>query len=164
MIESMVQTLITWFSLPEQGLSTVFVISFLSATLLPLGSEPAVFGYAKLNPQQFWLVVGVATAGNTLGGVVDYWLGFGAKKALAEGKETHYLRWFERLGPKLLFFSFLPMVGDPICTVAGWLKLPFWPSVAWMAAGKCVRYAVMTAALLWIPDSFWRDLLKWVAG
>ncbi len=164
MVESMVRTLIAWFSLPENGLSTVFVVSFVSATLLPPGSEPAVFGYAKLHPEQFWLVIAVATVGNTLGGIVDYWLGYGAKKALAEGKQTRYLRWFERLGPRLLFFSFLPAVGDPICSVAGWLKMPFWPSVGWMIAGKFTRYMAMTAALLWIPDSFWRDLLARVAG
>lgn len=66
MIESWVQSLVAWFALPSHGLSTVFVVSFVSATLLPLGSEPAVFGYAKLNPEQFWLVVAVATVGNTL--------------------------------------------------------------------------------------------------
>ena len=164
MVESMMKSLIAWFSLPESGLSTVFVVSFVSATLLPLGSEPAVFGYAKLNPSQFWLVVGVATVGNTLGGIVNYWLGYGAKKALAEGRETRYLRWFERMGPRLLFFSFLPAVGDPICTVAGWLRLPFWSSVGWMAIGKLLRYVVMTAALLWIPNAFWHDLLKLIAG
>ena len=42
--------LLAWLAFPEHGLSTVFVISFVSATLLPLGSEPAVFGLVKLNP------------------------------------------------------------------------------------------------------------------
>ncbi len=55
--------------MPEYGLSTIFVVAFVSATLLPMGSEPAVFGFVKLNPEQFWLVVAVATVGNTLGGV-----------------------------------------------------------------------------------------------
>ncbi len=159
MIESWVQSLVAWFALPSHGLSTVFVVSFVSATLLPLGSEPAVFGYAKLNPEQFWLVVAVATVGNTLGGAVDYWLGRGAKRAIARHRETHYLKWFERLGPKALFFSFLPAVGDPLCAVAGWLRLPFWESVAWMAIGKFTRYVVMTAALLWIPDGWWSRVL-----
>lgn len=160
MFETALQSLLHWFALPQHGLSTVFLVSFLSATLVPIGSEPAVFGYAKLNPDQFWLVVGVATVGNTLGGVVDYALGRGAKQLVAPEKRTHYLRWFERLGPKLLFFSFLPVVGDPLCAVAGWLRLPFWPSLAWMAVGKLIRYVSMTAALLWIPDGFWQRLLS----
>ena len=36
--------LLTLLALPKFGLSTVFVVSFVSATLLPMGSEPAVFG------------------------------------------------------------------------------------------------------------------------
>ena len=163
-MESFVQSLIAWFALPTNGLSSVFVISFLSATLLPLGSEPAVFGYAKLNPGQFWLVVTVATAGNTLGGAVDYWMGRGAKRVVAPGNPTRYLRWFERAGPKTLVLSWLPAVGDPLCAMAGWLRLPFWPCVAWMALGKFLRYSTMTAMLLWVPDSWWTTLLKPIAG
>ena len=59
-IPSQLQTL----ALPEVGLGAVFVIAFISATLLPLGSEPAVFALVKLNPDLFWPAVMVATAGN----------------------------------------------------------------------------------------------------
>ncbi len=163
-MESFVQAAIAWFALPNNGLVSVFVVSFVSATLLPMGSEPAVFGFAKLNPDQFWLVIAVATAGNTLGGVVDYWLGRGAKRAVAPHRETPYLKWFERLGPAALIFSWLPVVGDPLCTVAGWLRMPFWPSVAWMTLGKFLRYTTMTAALLWVPDAWWLRLLSPLAG
>jgi hypothetical protein len=62
--------LLQWLALPEFGLSTVFVVSFISATLLPLGSEPAVFGLVKLNPDLFWWAIAVATTGNTLGGAI----------------------------------------------------------------------------------------------
>jgi membrane protein YqaA with SNARE-associated domain len=43
-----------WLALPQFGLSTLFVVSLVSATLLPLGSEPAVFGLVRLNPELFW--------------------------------------------------------------------------------------------------------------
>ena len=162
-MEQWIYRLIEWFALPTNGLSSVFVIAFVSATLLPMGSEPAVFGYAKLNPDQFWLVIAVATAGNTLGGIVDYWLGWGAHQAVARNRQSH-IRWLERLGPKAMFFSWLPVVGDPLCTVAGWLKMPFWPSVGWMAVGKLLRYSGMTAALLWVPDAWWMKLLAPLAG
>ena len=162
-MEVFVERLIEWFALPKNGLSSVFIVAFVSATLLPLGSEPAVFGYVKLNPEQFWLTVVVATVGNTLGGMVDYWMGRGAKQ-VAGGKETRYLKWFERLGPKALFFSWLPAVGDPLCAVAGWLKLPFWRCVFWMAIGKFLRYSLMTGALLWVPDAWWMILLKPFSG
>jgi membrane protein YqaA with SNARE-associated domain len=48
--------------------------------------------------------------------------------------------------------------------MAGWLRLPFWPCVAWMAVGKFLRYSTMTGLLLWVPDSWWTTLLKPVAG
>jgi membrane protein YqaA with SNARE-associated domain len=164
MLDSLAASLIEWFELPSNGLSTVFFISLLSATLLPIGSEPAVFGYAKLNPEQFWVVIAVATVGNTIGGAIDYWLGRGAKRAVARERETRYLKWFEQLGPKVLFFSFLPAVGDPLCAFAGWLRLPFWPCVGWMALGKAIRYTVMTALLLWVPDGWWAKLLAPFSG
>ncbi|HQY29562.1 MAG TPA: YqaA family protein [Burkholderiaceae bacterium] len=163
-MEALARTLIDWFALPEHGLSTIFVVAFVSATLLPMGSEPAVFGFVKLNPDQFWLAVAVATVGNTLGGVVDYWLGLGAHEAVARGKQTIHLKWLQRLGPKALFFAWLPVVGDPLCAVAGWLKLPFWRSVGWMAVGKFLRYTLMTAALMWVPDAWWKVLARPFSG
>lgn len=164
-MELIIEHLIDWFALPRNGLSSIFLIAFISATLLPLGSEPAVFAYAKLNPDQFWLVVLVATAGNTVGGAVDYWMGWGAKRAVANEKQnSRYLRWFERMGPKALLLAWLPAVGDPLCAVAGWLRLPFWRCVGWMAVGKFLRYAVMTALLLWVPDAWWMKIIRPLAG
>ena len=64
---------------------------------------------------------------------------------------SHHLRalaWLERIGPKACLLAWLPVVGDPLCGVAGWLKLPFWPCVAYMAIGKLARYTLMTAALV----------------
>ena len=55
----------------------------------------------------------------------------------------------ERFGAKACLLSWLPVVGDPLCAVAGWLRLPFWPCVVYMAIGKFARYLTMTAALLW---------------
>ena len=151
-------TVIDWFALPRNGLSSVFVIAFVSATLLPMGSEPAVFAYAKLNPDQFWAVVAVATAGHTLGGAVDYWMGRGARAAITRGRPPRFLGWFERLGPKALLVSFLPVIGDPMCAVAGWLRLPFWPCIGWIAIGRVLRYSLATGALLWVPNDWWRAL------
>ncbi len=163
-VQKLVDAILTWFALPENGLSSVFVISFLSATLLPLGSEPMVFGYTKLNPQHFWLAVTVATLGNTLGGAVDYWMGWAAKVVVAPHHRTRYLRWFERLGPRAMVLAWLPVLGDPLCVAAGWLRLPFWSCVLWMAIGKFLRYTTMTAMLLWVPDAWWTRLLRPLAG
>ena len=69
-------------ALPQYGLSTLFIVSFISATLVPLGSEPVLFGLLRLNPDMFWSAMVVATAGNTLGGMLDWWMGFGAHQVV----------------------------------------------------------------------------------
>ena len=147
-----IEHLLTLLALPKFGLSTVFVVSFISATLLPLGSEPAVFGLVKLNPQLFWPAIVVATAGNTLGGAVTWWMGLASHKVIERHQHsTHHLRalvWLEKLGPKACLLAWLPVVGDPLCAVAGWLKLPFWPCLVYMAVGKFARYVLMTAGLV----------------
>ena len=146
------ESLLALLALPRFGLSTLFLVAFVSATLLPLGSEPALFGLLKLNPELFWPAVLVATAGNTLGGMVDWWMGYGAHHVVDKWghSRTHVkaIEWLERLGPKACLLSFLPLVGDPLCAVAGWLRLPFWPCAGWMLVGKFGRYVVMTTALL----------------
>ncbi len=154
-----IEQLLTLLALPQLGLSTVFLVSFISATLVPLGSEPVVFGLIKLNPDLYWPTVLVATLGNTLGGAVDWWMGYGAHKMLEKYRQSpmhlRALDWLEKLGPVACLLSWLPGIGDPLCAVAGWLRLPFWPCVAWMAVGKFLRYIAMTAALLWVfPGRF----------
>ena len=151
--------LLTLLALPEYGLSTLFVIAFVSATLLPMGSEPALFGLLKLNPDLFWPAILVATAGNTLGGAVSWWMGLASHRVVDKVRHssTHLkaLGWLERLGPKACLLSWMPIFGDPLCAVAGWLKLPFWPCFIYMAIGKLARYITMTAALLWLfPGGF----------
>ena len=153
-MDAWIDWLMQFLALPKFGLSTVFLIAFISSTLVPIGSEPAVFGLVKLNPELFWPAMLVATAGATLGGAVTWWMGYGAERAYEHVTHRHphgrALRWLDRHGAKACLLSFLPVVGDPLCAVAGWLKLPFGPCVAYMAIGKFSRYFVMTAALLWV--------------
>lgn len=184
MFDTWMAGLLTWLSLPQFGLTSVFLVSFVSATLIPMGSEPAVYGMVKLRPDLFWETVLVATVGNVLGGVVDYWMGRGAEWMLerrlrpdgrgshgglatangaareSRGKASHgdapgkwhqrAVHWMERFGAFGCIFSWLPGIGDPLCAVAGWLRLPFWRCVLWMTVGKCLRYLTMTAGLVWM--------------
>ncbi|MFE1570820.1 YqaA family protein [Comamonas odontotermitis] len=167
--------LLQWLALPQFGLSTVFIVALVSATLLPLGSEPAVAGLLQLNPDLFWQAILVATAGNTLGGAISWWTGMLAHKAWRKARSLRHANnpvqvgddgasaqaphqrsrhqrmarvWLRKFGAKACLLSWLPVVGDPICAVAGWLRLPFWPCVFYMAIGKFLRYLVMTATIL----------------
>jgi membrane protein YqaA with SNARE-associated domain len=139
-------------ALPQYGLSTLFVAAFVSATLLPVGSEPALYGLLRLNPDLFWSAILVATVGNTLGGALDWWMGYEAHAVVDKYRHSRShakaMDWLARLGPKACLLAWLPIVGDPLCAVAGWLKLPFWPCLGYMAVGKFLRYVVMTVALL----------------
>ncbi|GAA4337169.1 YqaA family protein [Pigmentiphaga soli] len=177
-LEHSVHWLLAALALPRVGLPAILVVSLLSATLLPMGSEPAVFGYVKLAPHMFWPAVLTATIGNTLGGIVSYWMGWWAHRGMIRLRERYEARHghphphahqphqydlqtrrgrmqarahdlLERFGPKTLLLSWVPMVGDPLCAVAGWLRMDFWPSVLYMAIGKLARYLTMTTALLW---------------
>lgn len=158
-MEAWLWSLLETLSLPQFGLSTVFFVSFVSATLLPMGSEPVVFGLVKLNPELFWPAILVATAGNTLGGVTSWAMGYGAHAAIdrARHSSTHVkaLDWLQRFGPKACLLSWLPVVGDPLCAVAGWLKFPLLPCIAYMAIGKFLRYLTMTSVLLWLLPGSW---------
>ncbi|MEY4763443.1 MAG: hypothetical protein RI907_116 [Pseudomonadota bacterium] len=169
--EGWTQALLHLLAVPEVGLGAVFVIALVSATLVPMGSEPAVWGLVKLQPEMFWPAVLVATAGNTLGGAITWWMGRGAHAAWDQARHRHAGRgeasqatpadaedslahrhargWLLRWGPRACLLSWLPLVGDPLCAVAGWLRLSFWPCLAWMALGKFFRYVTMTAALLY---------------
>ena len=158
-MENLLHTLMQMLALPQYCLSTVFVVAFVSATLLPIGSEAAVYGLVVLNPSLFWPTMLVATLGNTLGGAVSWWMGLEAHNAVDKLSNKHTelraLAWLQHFGPKACFLSFLPVIGDPLCAVAGWLKMPFWTCLSWMAVGKLLRYVVLTALLLWVLSPEW---------
>jgi membrane protein YqaA with SNARE-associated domain len=162
MIESAIRWLFGVLSVPDVGLTSVFFISLVSATLLPLGSEPAVFAVIKANEALFWPTIAVATLGNTLGGAIDYWMGYGAKQTFAKERDSRWFGWLRRFGAKTMLLSWLPAIGDPLCTLGGWLRLPFWQCVFYMAVGKFLRYLTITSLLLYVPDGVWRQLLGWI--
>jgi membrane protein YqaA with SNARE-associated domain len=164
MIETAVLWLLKTVAAPAVGLTSVFLIAFVSATLLPLGSEPAVFAVVKANPALFWPAILVATLGNTLGGAFDYFLGYRAKVAFAKERKTRWFAWLAHYGPKTMLLSWVPGIGDPLCTLAGWLHLSFWPSVFYMAIGKFARYVTMTVLLLYVPDGFWHRVGTLLGG
>jgi membrane protein YqaA with SNARE-associated domain len=155
-----VEGLLAWMALPLVGLPAVFLVALVSATLLPMGSEPAVFALVKANAAMFWPAILVATAGNTLGGGVSWAMGYAAERGYERWRHhaprhPRLLQWLQRLGPKGCLLSWLPLVGDPLCALAGWLRLPLLPCLAYMAVGKFLRYLIMTSLLLWVfPGEF----------
>ena len=153
-MEYFFQNLLTNVATPEIGLVVLFVCAVLAATLLPLGSEPVLLALLAFYPELLWPSLLVATVGNTLGGAIGWWMGYGAErwmaKRLNQDRVTVHMRalnWLERIGPPACLGAWLPIIGDPLCVVAGYLRLPFWPCLAYMAIGKCLRYLLLIYGL-----------------
>ena len=135
--------------LPELGLASLALTAFVSATLLPMGSEAVLLALVAQSPDQTWPAVAVATAFNTLGGCLTWLMGRWAQRWLAPSAQAHARaqRWLQAHGPKTLLLSWVPVVGDPLCAVAGWLRLPFGSCLLYMALGKAMRYAALAALI-----------------
>jgi membrane protein YqaA with SNARE-associated domain len=154
-----------WFGMPSVGLPAVFLVALISATLLPMGSEPVLFAYVSVNPSMLWPAIVIATVGNTMGGMVNWSLGLGARNAFEAYKGVTAGRtqlWLVSLGPKMLLLSWLPGIGDPLCALAGWLRMPWKACLIYMAIGKFLRYLTMTWLLTLIPTSVWHQLGHWL--
>ncbi|MPZ42813.1 MAG: DedA family protein [Betaproteobacteria bacterium] len=133
----------------DTSLWALFAASFLAATLLPGGSEAALFGVLKLHAGLYWPAIAAATLGNTLGGMSSYLIGrlLPAADTHAAGKRTRAraVDYARRLGSPALLAAWVPILGDPLCVAAGWLRLP-WPAVMmFMALGKLGRYLFVAA-------------------
>lgn len=123
----------------DASLFSLFVSSFLAATLLPGGSEAALFAVLKAYPETLWIALLVATIGNTLGGMVTFGMGWLLP-------QTQQLKHVERLrihGTPALLLAWVPLLGDALCLAAGWLRLNWWQATLFMALGKFARYWVI---------------------
>ncbi|MBB3197114.1 YqaA family protein [Roseateles terrae] len=153
-LQHVIDLMLEALALPQVGLGAVFVVALVSATLLPLGSEPVVLLLVHQKPELFWPAIAVATVGNTIGGAISWWMGWGAERAYEAAthhspRDQRVLGWLRRFGARTCLLSWLPIVGDPLCALAGWLRLPFWPCVVYMGIGKCARYLIMTTVGLY---------------
>ena len=114
-MEYFFQNLLTNVATPETGLVVLFVCAILAATLLPLGSEPVLLALLAFYPDLLWPSLLVATLGNTLGGAIGWWMGYGAERWLARHLHQDHvtvhmraLTWLERIGPMACLGAWLP--------------------------------------------------------
>lgn len=137
------------------ALATLFFTAFGAATLLPLQSEAVLVGLLLQDEYPVFLLLGVATAGNVLGAIVNWWLGryiehwrdkrwfpvSGSALDRAQARYHRYGRWS-------LLLSWAPIIGDPLTVVAGVMREPFWSFLLLVTLAKAGRYLVLTAAVL----------------
>lgn len=139
---------------PEMGLWGLFGSAFLSATILPGSSEVVLTALITAYPSQAWLGLAVALAGNLLGCVLTFAMGHAGRQGYERFQRVHVdpdspqvLR-LRKWGSPALILAFLPLVGDALVLAGGWLKLPFWPSMCWIAVGKGARYLLVVLGML----------------
>lgn len=133
----------------DASLWALFTSSFLAATLLPGGSEAVLFAVLKTHSVLLWPALATATVGNTLGGLSSYLIGRLLPHATAAPGsrtahwQTHALAWAQRYGAPALLAAWVPLIGDPLCVAAGWLRLNWFAVTVFMALGKLGRYLVV---------------------
>ena len=123
----------------------LFITSLISATLFPLGSE-ALLIYDIKEGYNLYLLLLFATIGNSLGSVINYFLGLKGEEYLLKKsllKEEYIIKsknYFDKYGAFSILFSWLPIIGDPITFVAGILKYDFKKFLILVIIGKFSRY------------------------
>jgi len=138
----------------EHGYPALFLLSFLASTLVPLGSEwlLAVLLINSFDPS---MVVAVATVGNSCGALTTYAIGlwggpFLVQRVLQVSQESQQRaeRYFSRYGSWALLFSWVPILGDPLCLVGGVLRTGFCRFIVLVSVGKFIRYLVVAKLVL----------------
>jgi membrane protein YqaA with SNARE-associated domain len=131
-------------------LGGLFLSAFLSSTVLPGSSEVVLAVIANQKSYDPWVLLSVATAGNTLGGMSSWGLGMLISwkfpfSRLSKPNQQRAIERIQRWGSPALLLSWVPVVGDPLCIAAGWLKVNGWVALLFIGIGKALRYAVIVA-------------------
>lgn len=127
----------------------LFFSALISATLFPGGSEALLLYRLNEGGDAVALVL-IATAGNLLGSLVTYGMGRLGNEALhkhwlriSEAQTARAEAWFARYGKPALLLAWLPIIGDPLCLVAGLLRCGLLPFLVLVGLGKLFRYSVL---------------------
>lgn len=131
---------------------TLFFTAFISATLLPMGSE-AVLIYDINEGYNIPALLFFATLGNSLGSLVNYFIGLKGeqyleqKKHLDGKKVQKYKKLFDKYGGYSLLMSWAPIIGDPITLIAGVFKYSIKKFIIIVVLAKFLRYAFIAFSM-----------------
>lgn len=142
-------------------LAGLFFSALTSATILPGTSEAALAALIASGDHAVWLLVVVATAGNVLGSLVNWWLGlyaehFKDKRWFPVSAEAldRASRWFAKYGLWSLLLAWLPIIGDPLTLFAGVMRVRFVPFIILVTIGKAARYAMIAGGASALAKAF----------
>ncbi|AXO52619.1 MULTISPECIES: YqaA family protein [Enterobacter cloacae complex] len=125
------------------SLASLFASSLLSSTLLPGNSEVVLVAMLLSGVSQPWLLVLIATMGNSLGGLTNVILGrFFPLREKSRWQEKA-VGWLKRYGAATLLLSWMPVIGDLLCLLAGWMRISWGPVLFFLCLGKALRYVLL---------------------
>ncbi len=131
---------------------SLFVTSFLAATILPMSSEAVLAGLLAASSEPWIVLIAIASAGNILGSLTNWGVGRGLALArehprfpVDRTKLAKAENWYRRWGCWSLLLSWVPVIGDPLTIAAGFLREPFWIVLALVSIAKIGRYLVIAA-------------------
>ncbi len=126
---------------------SLFVISFLAATVVPMSSELTFAGLLASNNYNIYWLLSSASLGNILGSVFNWLLGYYLLKHLSkkwfpfkQNQIDQASNWFKKFGIWSLLFAWVPIIGDPLTFVAGILRVKFSIFLILVSIGKILRY------------------------
>jgi membrane protein YqaA with SNARE-associated domain len=129
---------------------TLFLLSFLAATILPFSSELTFAGLIATSNYDNQLLLIVASFGNVLGSVVNWVLGFYSRNfttkkwfPFKDKQIENSSKWFSKFGKWSLLFAWVPIIGDPLTLVAGLLRVKFLEFLILVTIGKVSRYFII---------------------
>ena len=126
----------------------LFLSAFISSTLFPGGSEAVLAYLVSEDGHSLFLLVAIATLGNTLGAMTSWGVGriisirYSTQRLSKQSQQMAVVR-LQKYGSPVLLLSWLPVVGDPLCVAAGWLRLHWLQSLVFILVGKLARYVVL---------------------
>ena len=134
---------------------TLFSSSFISSTLLPGHSELILTAFIYSNKFPVLTLVLVASLGNILGSVLNWYLGFYFVKfkqkkwfPISHSQLEKSSLWFTNYGKWTLFLSWVPFIGDPLTVVAGILRIPIITFLIIVSISKILRYVFISLIAL----------------
>jgi membrane protein YqaA with SNARE-associated domain len=169
----MISSVLAWWHNPENAYALLALTAFLSATILPLGSEPLFLATLANNPDDYGLLLMLATLANSAGSMANYglgrggkscWQGWQRKRHVAENPPTpptqkqassqhssseyRAQRWLSRFGAAACVLAWLPIVGDALPIAAGVLRLSWQACAFWVLVGKGGRYFALSLLVI----------------
>ena len=131
--------------------ASLFISSFLSSTILPGHSEIILTAFIFLKKYPIIDLIFFASIGNILGSILNWCIGYFLTNLkdrkwfpINKSQLTRASSWFLKYGKWTLFFSWVPIIGDPLTIIAGIFRVPIYTFILIVSLAKTMRYVFIS--------------------